>query len=186
LSDGLDAGVAARGAALRAFVVEKRLSKYNHVAEDPVRLDAPAGLKRILLVDQVAGDRSLIGAGAGPETFAAMRRDAEALARAGAAAVFVKTHPDVVAGYARGMFGDVAAPLRRAPEAGPHALLDEIDEVWTASSQFGFDALLRGVKVVVFAAPFYAGWGLTQTRTEAAAPHAAAALARRAAGRPAA
>lgn len=181
LGGGIDAAVAARGAALRAYVVEKRLSKYNHVAEDPIRLDAPAGLKRILLVDQVAGDRSLIGSGAGPQTFLAMRREAETLARRGAAAVFVRSHPDVVAGYARGMFGALAPPLRLAPEGGPHALLDEVDEVWTASSQLGFDALLRGVPVVVFAAPFYAGWGLTQTRIEAAAPHAAAALARRAA-----
>ena len=179
-----DETVAARGAALRDFVCARRLSKYNHVPEDPVRLDAPAGVKRILLVDQVAGDRSLVGAGAGPATFAAMREQALTLAREGRAAVFLKTHPDVVAGYARGMFGPLEAPLRAAPDAGPHALLDEVDEVWTASSQFGFDALLRGVPVVAFAAPFYAGWGLVETRAEAALPHARAALARRAAAGP--
>lgn len=177
---GVENDVAARGAGLRGFVTQRRLSKYNHVPEDPIKLDAPTGLRRILLVDQVAGDRSLLGAGALPAVFAAMRAQAEALAREGRAAVFVKTHPDVVAGYARGMFGRVEAPLRLAPDAGPHALLDEIDEVWTASSQFGFDALLRGRAVVVFAAPFYAGFGLTEDRIEAAANHARAALARRA------
>lgn len=178
---GVDAATAARGAGLRRFIVERRLSKYNHVPEEPVRLEAPRGVKRILLVDQVAGDRSLVGAGAGARTFAAMRAEAEAEALSGRAAVFVKTHPDVVAGYARGMFGPIPPSLRAAPEAGPHALLDEIDELWTVSSQFGFDALLRGAPVVTFGVPFYAGWGLTQDRARAVAPQAGAALARRAA-----
>jgi capsular polysaccharide export protein len=51
-------------------------------------------------------------------------------------------------------------------------LLDEVDEVWTASSQLGFEALIRGKTARCFAAPFYAGWGLTQdcpTTAEAAA-----------------
>lgn len=180
LAAGAGEDVAARGAALRAFVTERRLSKYNHVPEEPVRLEAPRGRRRILLVDQVAGDRSLLGAGATPQTFAAMRSQAEALARTGEASVFLRTHPDVTAGYARGMLGEANALIPAAPPAGPHALIDEIDEVWTASSQFGLDALLRGVQVVTFAAPFYAGWGLTQERVEAAAPHARAAIARRA------
>lgn len=181
LAGGLGAEVGARGAALRDFIVQRRLSKYNHVPESPVRLDAPRGQRRILLIDQVAGDRSLIGAGATRETFVAMRTQAAILAREGGAAVFLRSHPDVEAGYARGMLGACDGLLRAAPQAGPHALLDEIDEVWTASSQFGFDALLRGVKVVTFAAPFYAGWGLTEERACAAAPYACDALARRAA-----
>lgn len=184
LLGALPAGLEARGADLRAFVVAARLSKYNHAPETPIRLDAPRGARRILLVDQVAGDRSLAGAGAGPETFALMQAQALAAARDEGAAVFVKRHPDVVAGYGRGMLNAPAPPFRPAPDAGPHALLDEIDEVWTASSQFGFDALLRGVKVVAFAVPFYAGWGATELRVEAAAAHARAALARRAASGP--
>ncbi|WP_051661022.1 capsular polysaccharide biosynthesis protein [Bosea sp. 117] len=179
----LGADIESRGRSLREFIVEKRLSKFNYVPEDPVRLDAPEGLPRILLVDQVAGDRSLLGAGASTATFAAMQAQAEALAREGRAAAFLKVHPDVVAGYAKGMFGAPSPLTRLAPEAGPHALLDEIDEVWTASSQLGFDALLRGRRVVTFAAPFYAGFGLTEDRPDDAAPHARAALARRAAKR---
>jgi capsular polysaccharide export protein len=183
LSAGVGDDVVSRGALLRAFVATRRLSKYNHLPEDSIRLDAPKGLRRIVLVDQVAGDRSLIGAGASAETFAAMRAEAAALAREGRAAVYLRTHPDVEAGYAKGMLGAPDAFARAAPACGPHALLDEIDEVWTASSQFGLDALLRGVDVVTFAAPFYAGWGLTQERVDAAAPHARAAIVRRAATR---
>jgi capsular polysaccharide export protein len=177
----LDAALEARGARLRAFVAEKRLSKYNCAPETPTRLEAARGARRILLVDQVARDRSLTGSGANEATFAAMREAALQLARDEGAAIFVKSHPDVAAGYGRGMFGALGAPFRVAPEVGPHALLDEIDEVWTASSQFGFDALLRGVKVVTFAVPFYAGWGVAETRLVAAEPHAEMALRRRAA-----
>jgi capsular polysaccharide export protein len=42
--------------------------------------------------------------------------------------------------------------------------LDHVDEVWTMTSLLGFEALIRGVKVVTFGAPFYAGWGLTEDR----------------------
>jgi len=42
-------------------------------------------------------------------------------------------------------------------------------EVHTMTSLAGFDALLRGKKVVVYGRPFYAGWGLTQDRLPFAA-----------------
>lgn len=171
--------VEARGRQLRSFVVEHRLSKYNHVPETPVRLPGTPGRRRILLVDQVAGDRSLQGAGANARTFSTMRTEAAALAAEDKADVFIKRHPDVVAGYAAGMLGDVSPPFLPVPEAGPHAILDEVDEVWTVSSQFGFDGLLRGRKVVTFGVPFYAGWGLTSDAPHAAAPFARPALQRR-------
>ncbi len=41
------------------------------------------------------------------------------------------------------------------------ALLSEIDELHTLTSLAGFEALLRGRRVVVYGRPFYAGWGLT-------------------------
>ena len=40
-------------------------------------------------------------------------------------------------------------------------LLSEIDELHTLTSLAGFEALLRGRRVVVYGRPFYAGWGLT-------------------------
>jgi capsular polysaccharide export protein len=36
--------------------------------------------------------------------------------------------------------------------------------VHTLSSLTGFEALLRGLKVVTYGMPFYAGWGLTEDR----------------------
>jgi capsular polysaccharide export protein len=43
-------------------------------------------------------------------------------------------------------------------------LLDRVHEVHTMSSLTGFEALLRGVEVVTYGMPFYAGWGLTRDR----------------------
>ena len=43
-----------------------------------------------------------------------------------------------------------------------HYLLERVDEVHVMTSLAGFEALLRGRKVVCHGQPFYAGWGLTQ------------------------
>ena len=40
-------------------------------------------------------------------------------------------------------------------------LLKQVDEIHTMTSLTGFEALLRGKKVVTYGMPFYAGWGLT-------------------------
>ena len=40
-------------------------------------------------------------------------------------------------------------------------LLARVDEVHTLTSLTGFEALLRGIPVVTYGQPFYAGWGLT-------------------------
>jgi capsular polysaccharide export protein len=51
-------------------------------------------------------------------------------------------------------------------------LLREVDEAHVITSLTGFEALLRGVPVTVYGAPFYAGWGLC---TEVDLPAAVAA-----------
>jgi capsular polysaccharide export protein len=40
--------------------------------------------------------------------------------------------------------------------------LAAVDEVHTMTSLVGFEALLRGLPVVTYGQPFYAGWGLTR------------------------
>jgi capsular polysaccharide export protein len=44
------------------------------------------------------------------------------------------------------------------------ALLPQVDEVHVLTSLAGFEALLRGRRVVAWGLPFYAGWGLTEDR----------------------
>jgi capsular polysaccharide export protein len=168
-----------RAAALREAIVSRRLTKYNHLADRSPGL--PRGGRKLLLVDQVAGDYSVPGALADASAFATMFGAALDVPDA---RVVLRMHPDVMAGRARGYFPapprDSRIVVCDAP-VSPHALIDEVDEVWTISSQLGLDALMRGVPVRCFAAPFYAGWGLT--RDTPATPAAAAALARRRAAR---
>ena len=40
-------------------------------------------------------------------------------------------------------------------------MLNQVDEVHVMTSLTGFEALLRGIKVVCYGQPFYAGWGLS-------------------------
>lgn len=174
-----DPALRQRASALRRSLVAQRLTKYNHLPDRPLGLGpAPAG-RRILLVDQVFGDRSIEGACADAAAFAAMVAAAEAVP---GATLYARMHPDVAAGYVAGYLAPLLGgrpgivPIDGA--VATHAVLDAVDEVWTVSSQMGFDALLRGMPVRCFGVPFYAGWGLTDDR--AAGPLAQAALARRA------
>ncbi|WP_262422828.1 capsular polysaccharide export protein, LipB/KpsS family [Brevundimonas denitrificans] len=43
----------------------------------------------------------------------------------------------------------------------PADLLAQVDAVYTVTSGLGWEALLRGLSVRCFGAPFYSGWGLT-------------------------
>ena len=53
---------------------------------------------------------------------------------------------------------------RVVSSAATAALLGEIDELHTLTSLAGFEALLRGRRVVVYGQPWYAGWGLTHDK----------------------
>lgn len=44
-------------------------------------------------------------------------------------------------------------------------ILPHVDEVHTLTSLSGFEALIRGKRVVTYGKPFYAGWGLTVDET---------------------
>lgn len=136
----------------------ERLSKYN-IGPDKPALEARG---KIVLVDQVAGDLSIAGSGAGPAIFARMIETARA--RGLFDRLVLRAHPDVLAGKAQGLLARharrVGLPALREDRAAP-ALLDEAAEVWTVSSALGFEAILRGVPVVTFGVPFYAGWGLS-------------------------
>ena len=93
-------------------------------------------------------------------------------ALAGGVQCVVRTHPDVMAGFRKGYLTETAA---RTPgvtlmddAVSVASILDVVDEVWTVSSQFGLDAMLRGIPVRCYGAPFYSGWGLTDDHLRAA------------------
>jgi capsular polysaccharide export protein len=171
---------AACGKTIRERLVEHKLSKYNHLPHKAPKIP-PSTRRRLLLVDQVVGDVSVGRALGSAASFEQMLRDAVA----SGGQCLVRTHPDVMAGYRKGYLTELAA---RTPgvvfvddQVSVASILDVVDEVWTVSSQFGLDALLRGLPVRCYALPFYAGWGLTQDN---ASEGARAAIAQRRTARP--
>lgn len=152
-----------RAARLRDALVAGRLTKYNVGANAARTLDAPSGKRRVLVVGQVENDASV--------RFGAthLRRNLELLAQVREADpdawIAFKPHPDTEAGTRPGAVADVDA-LRHADaivrDVSVAALFGSIDALHTLTSLAGFEALLRGVPVVTWGRPFYAGWGLTQ------------------------
>ena len=154
----LDAVGQARTRALIDRIVDSGISKTNMGRPlDPMRL--PPG-RRILLVDQTLGDASIAHGLAETASFdrmiAAARRDEPD------AQLIAKRHPAVAAGRKQGCITDLNGVTLIDEDVRPADLLAAVDEVYTVTSGLGFEALLRGLPVRCFGAPFYAGWGLTR------------------------
>ena len=161
-NDVFDAGLCERAAALRTLIVERRLTKYNVESDAPAQWDS-GGRPVVLVPGQVETDASIALGGGAIRTNHALLAAARA-ARPDAFVVY-KPHPDVMSGNRRGRLAATAA-MRLADHVETRAsiisCLARTDEVHTITSLSGFDALLRGVPVVTYGAPFYAGWGLTR------------------------
>ncbi|MEP2533387.1 capsular polysaccharide biosynthesis protein [Shimia sp.] len=135
------------------------LSKYNLGGQ---HFDLPEG-RRILVPGQVEDDASIL---TGTDTVKTNRDLLQAVRAANPdARILYKPHPDVEAGLRQGIVSDALDLADMVLDhADMAALLEQVDEVWTMTSLTGFEALLRGCRVVTFGAPFYAGWGLTDDR----------------------
>lgn len=168
-----DDGLLARALALRERLVADGLTKYNVGApgwQRPENRPLPSGGKdtrsarRVILVPgQVESDASL--AYGAPDICRNLDLLRAVRAANPDAYVVYKPHPDVVAGLRRKGLGE-ADTARWCDEvlvdASMGELLLSVDEVHTLTSLAGFEALLRGRKVVCYGQPFYAGWGLTR------------------------
>lgn len=78
--------------------------------------------------------------------------------------IIYKPHPDVLSGNRKGKVSlEEIAPWVNHIEQNVSVVscINACDEVHTMTSLTGFDALIRGKKVVTYGQPFYAGWGLT-------------------------
>ena len=148
------------------LIVDGGLSKYN--SANTRTLADVAGPKtgpRVLVLGQVEDDASIRFGCDRPITNNDMVRIAAA--ENPDAQIIYKPHPDVLSG-ARDAQSDPAdvehlcvvvrqnVPLARS--------FDGVDKVYAITSLAGFEALMRGIPVVVLGCPFYAGWGLTDDR----------------------
>lgn len=146
-------------------ITRYNLSKYNHAPHAPEWIWGGIAAPRVLVLDQTVGDASVTLGMAHEGCFEAMLE--EALSAYPLSHVWVKTHPDVIAGKKRGYLADYAAGrcVRIiAVDCAPFSLLAGADVVYTVTSQMGFEALMLGKEVHCFGMPFYAGWGLTRDR----------------------
>jgi capsular polysaccharide export protein len=156
-----DAALIERAHDLIARLVALGITKYN-VGNSALPIEWPAGTRRILVPGQVEDDLSVRLGGDG------ITGNLDLLARVRTANpdafILYKPHPDVEAGHREGKIADEVATnfadivIRDISTA---VALAEIDELHTLTSLAGFEALLRGRRVVVYGRPFYAGWGLT-------------------------
>ena len=145
----------ARAERLIQSLTTQGVTKYNLEGDAP---DLPKGHK-ILVPGQVEDDASIVkGAGNIRTNLELLRavRDANP-----DAVLIYKPHPDVEAGLRAGKAdaSDLADAVLEGTSAA--SILGAVDAVWTITSGMGFEALLRGLPVTTYGAPFYAGWGLT-------------------------
>lgn len=158
----------ARGAAIRRRLVASKLTKYNHQPLTPLPLGRP-GRRKVLVIDQSYRDFSVLKSRATPATFQTMLQ--AALDEHPDADILVKNHPDAVArakkSFRSSYFQEPPFNERLWPinvNLNPYTMLEEVDAVYTCSSQMGFEAVMAGHETHVFGMPAYAGWGVTNDR----------------------
>jgi capsular polysaccharide export protein len=150
-------------------IVKHGISKYCCAPDlDVAYLQGqPGASRRVLVVDQTRGDLSVKHGGGDDSKFEAMLY--AAAEENPDAQIWVKTHPDVIAGKRAGFLTSLAKkhgfPIL-AVDVNPYSVFPYFDMVYTVTSQMGFEALIAGKRVVCFGMPFYAGWGVTDDRME--------------------
>lgn len=138
-------------------IITHQLSKYNQTIIAP-DLSALANNDKphIIIIDQVANDASITGAGATADSFFAML--AHAKERYSNANIWIKAHP-----AGKGYFTpkDIPKPFYLDAPCNSIALISQACAVYTVSSHMGFEALMLAKTVHNFGVNWYAGFGLT-------------------------
>lgn len=149
-----------RARMIREFLVDKKISKYN--LYDNIQLHLPKDKTVVLVPGQVDDDASIRYGAPGMSNLELLKQ--VRLNRPDAYIVY-KPHPDVLNKKRIGHVDESEALKycdQVVTEVGIDSVLSSADEVHTMTSLVGFEALLRGVHVVTYGMPFYAGWGLSE------------------------
>ena len=142
------------------------LSKYN--LSESYDIDSAYGEKirrRVLVLGQVEDDASLVYGCERIFTNAELVR--QVFEEEPEAQIIFKNHPDIIAGRRKELSSleeiEKYAQVLNVSVSMKDALKG-VDRVYTQTSLGGFEALIHGVSVTCFGAPFYSGWGLTDDR----------------------
>jgi capsular polysaccharide export protein len=157
-----------RAAWVQQFIINHDITKYNLEPRQVIDWRPLASGRSIILVPgQVEDDASIQ---LGCTTIKTNLHLLKAVREANPDSYIIyKPHPDVLSGNRNGRVAlEAAHQWADHIEAGTSVVscIAACDEVHTMTSLAGFDALLRGKKVVTYGQPFYAGWGLTEDRAE--------------------
>ncbi len=154
-----------RARQLRAAILALGLSKYNVGAQGRLTVAADPGQRRLLVPGQVPDDASIrLGCGKICSDVALLQTVRAEHPRA---FLLYKPHPDLLSGNRRGRIDRALLAPICDQVVLDHSIADCLamaDEVHTMTSLVGFEALLRGLRVITYGMPFYAGWGLTEDR----------------------
>ncbi len=145
---------------LKKLILSAGLSKYNIGERVSTALEADKHI--VLVVGQVEDDQSIVK---GCERVSTNTALLETVRREMPEAwIIYKPHPDVLSGNRKGFVrASVLAKCANQIELNVSIVdcIEKCDELHTMTSLAGFEALMRGKKVVTHGAPFYSGWGLT-------------------------
>ncbi len=145
---------------IRHYLIEKKISKYNLYSN--IELNFPKDKKIILVPGQVEDDASILYGANGMTNLKLLQ---QTRANRPDAYIVYKPHPDVLVGNRTGAVMESEALCycdRIVTEVGIDSVLAYADEVHTMTSLVGFEAMIRGINVVTYGLPFYAGWGLSE------------------------
>ncbi len=157
-----------RAAWVKQYIIDHEITKYNLEPNQVIDWRPLAKGRSIILVPgQVEDDASIrLGCTTIQTNLDLLKSVREKHPKA---FIVYKPHPDVLSGNRKGRIAlKEIAPWVNHIEAEVSIIscINASDEVHTMTSLSGFDALLRGKKVVTYGQPFYAGWGLTEDRAE--------------------
>jgi capsular polysaccharide export protein len=163
-NQALDTLATERAQALRERLIQLDLTKYNLGKQSWSRPETDQLV--LLVVGQVESDASIrLGSPDVKSNLELLRRVRK---EHPSAYIAYKPHPDVVAGLRkRGQGENACLSIANEVLTQPvslSSLVTQVDEVHTMTSLLGFEALIRGAKVICYGLPFYAGWGLTVDR----------------------
>ena len=146
------------------------VSKYNWYPGDFRKSPVPEN-PGVMVVDQTQGDASLRHGGVREKDFDQMVRDA--LDEHPGEPIYLRAHPDhryrgKHSCFSPWVFNEPRVQLL-PPDISPARCFEFCKEVYVGTSLMGMEGLIHGCRVKTYGWNFYAGWGLTEDRCEAAA-----------------
>lgn len=148
------------------LILKHHISKYNN-APNIEKTYFKTNEKRVLIIAQTAGDASLKYGML--DNFSTDEMIDRAIKENPQSQIYLKIHPDVMSGKKKSDIDSQKAKEKCIiieEDINPISLLKYFDTVYTKTSGMGFEALLVGCKCICFGMPFYAGWGLTEDKSQ--------------------